>query len=219
MWRTIFDPENLFFRILSRCVDFVGLSLLWVLLCFPMITAGAATSALYYTIVKTFRYKKDGAFGMFFKAFRRDLKKGIPVTVICMLVLLLMGWGYAVMSNHISTSTGVVMYMAYYIMMVVPVGMMCYLFPLMGRFEMRLSEMFQTSFVLAMRHLPSTVIIVMMVVEFIIFTIENWWPVLFVPSLTVLLASLFLERIFKKYLNEDEAAVLTATDQPEEDPV
>lgn len=208
MLQDIFDPENLFFRMLSKGVDFVGLSLLWVLLCMPIITIGPATAALYYTVVKTFRHKKDGAFGMYLKAFKDNLKLGIPVTLAWIPVVLFLTWGYDVMSNNISTSAGVVMYMIYYILLLIPAGILCYTFPLMGRFEFRGKTLFQTAFAMSLRHLPSTVIIVMLTVEMTVFTIEKWWPVLFVPVLTTLLVSMFLERIFPKYLNEEETKVL-----------
>ncbi len=46
--------------------------------------------------------------------------------------------------------------------------------------------------------------------------VQLWWPVLFAPVLTVLLVSLFLERIFAKYLNEEDRAILE--DRPPEEP-
>lgn len=83
MWQQIFNPENLFFRILARGVDLVGLSLLWILLCMPVITIGPASAALYFTVVKVFRHKKDEAFKTYLRAFFGNLKQGIPLTVIC----------------------------------------------------------------------------------------------------------------------------------------
>ena len=217
MLESIFNPDNLFFRMLSKGVDFVGLSLLWVLLSMPIITIGPATAALYYTVVKTFRHKNDGAFGMYLKHFWKNLKKGIPVTVICIPVVLFLAWGYDVMSNHIDTSMGVVMYMAYYVALLVPAGMICYMFPLMGRFEFKIKDLLGTSFFMELRHLPSTVIVVLLTVELAVFTIEKWWPVLFTPVLAVLLSSLFLERIFPKYVGEEEASLLAEREEAEEE--
>lgn len=216
MWRDIFNPENLLFRMISRGVDLVGLSILWVLLCMPIVTAGSATAALYYTVVKVFRHRKDEAFTTYLKAFRNNLKQGIPVTLVCIPAMIFLAWGYNVMANNISTSAGVVMYMAYYVVLLVPVGILCYIFPLMGRFEFRTGALFCTAFIMTFRHLPSTVIIVMLTVEMTIFTIEKWWPLLLVPVLTMLLVSLFLERIFPKYLSEDEIALLEDIDETEE---
>lgn len=114
MWQDIFNPENLFFRTLSKGVDLVGLSLLWLLLCIPVVTIGPATAALYYTVVKVFRYRKEEAFKTYLKAFRENLRQGISVTLVCIPAAIFLAWGYNVMANNISTSAGVVMYMAYW---------------------------------------------------------------------------------------------------------
>ena len=34
------------------------------------------------------------------------------------------------------------------------------------------------------------------------FCAANWWPALFMPAIAMLLASLFLERVFQKYAPE-----------------
>lgn len=217
MRQDIFDPENLFFRMMAKGVDLVGLSLLWLLLCMPLITAGPATAALYYTVVKTFRNRKEGAFGMYFRAFRDNLKIGIPVSCICIPVLTFLAWGYHVMNSNTATSAGAVMYMTYYVLLLIPAGILCYLFPLMGRFTFQVRDVLRTAFILTFKHLPSTVVMVMLTVEMVIFTIQWWWPVLVVPVVTMLLLSLFLERIFSKYLNEEEKALLGDRAEPPEE--
>lgn len=209
MWQDIFNPENLFFRTLSRGVDLVGLSLLWLLFCMPIVTIGPASAALYYTVVKVFRHKKDEAFRTYLRAFRDNLKQGIPVTLICIPIAVFLAWGYNVMVNNVSTDAGVVMYMIYYVLLVVPAGICCYLFPLMGRFAFQTGNLVGTSLFMAFRHLPSTVIVVMLTIEMIVFTLERWWPVLFTPVLTTILVSLFLERIFPKYLSGEELEAFT----------
>ena len=55
-----------------------------------------------------------------------------------------------------------------------------------------------------MKHIFTTVILTLMVVESVIVTLEYWWPIFFLPVLTTLLASLFLEKIFEKYLSDDQ---------------
>ena len=204
MWRDIFNPENLVFRMLSKGVDFVGLSLLWLLLCIPIVTIGPATAALYYTVVKVFRQKKEDAFRTYLKASQENLKQGILVTLVCLPIAVFLAWGYNVMASNVSTSAGVVMYMAYYVVLLVPAAIFCYLFPLMGRFSFQTGALFRTAFIMALRHLPSTIIIVMLTVEMTVYTLEKWWPVFITPVLTILLASLFLERIFPKYLSKEE---------------
>ena len=101
MFRQVFDPENLFWRLISRGVDFVGLSLFWIALCLPVVTIGPATAALYYTVVKVFRHKGDGAFGMYWRSFVQNLRRGIPATLIFLPVMALLVYGYLVMAANV----------------------------------------------------------------------------------------------------------------------
>ena len=58
-----FNPEKGIWAWLSTLVDVVGLSVLWIALCLPVVTIGPATAALYYTVVKCVRRRESGAFG------------------------------------------------------------------------------------------------------------------------------------------------------------
>ncbi len=216
MFRQVFDPNNLFWRLISRGVDFVGLSLFWAALCLPIVTIVPATAALYYTVVKTFRQKEEGAFGIMWRAFRANLKKGVIVNLIWLPIVVMLAYGHYVMVANNGSTLGAVMYMAYYVALLVPAGVLCYQVPLMGRFEFDVKSLFRTALALAMRHLPSTVVVVLLNAELLIFTLERWWPVFFTPVLANLLTSLFLEKIFPKYLSEEETAILQ--DRPPEEP-
>lgn len=209
----VFDPDNLWWRFVSRCVDAVGLSVLWAMLCLPVVTVGAASSALYYTVVKCFRQGEKGTFGVFYRAFRENLKQGVIATLICLPVAAALAFGYAVMRANWGSDLGAVMFVAYDIALVVPAGIVCWLFPLLGRFTFRLRDAFRTAAMLALRHLPTTVVTVLLALELGIFTLERWWPVCFAPALCALLTSLFFERIFPKYLSEADAEKLEETSE------
>ena len=47
MWRKLFDPTALFWRWMSTLADVLLLSLLWFFTSLPLLTLGAATTALY----------------------------------------------------------------------------------------------------------------------------------------------------------------------------
>ena len=209
----VFDPDNLWWRFVSRCVDAVGLSVLWAMLCLPVVTVGPASSALYYTVVKCFRQGEKGTFGVFYRAFRENLKQGVIATLICLPVAAALAFGYAVMRANWGSDLGAVMFVAYDIALIVPAGIVFWLFPLLGRFSFRLRDAFRTAGMLALRHLPTTVVTVLLTLELGIFTLERWWPVCFAPALCALLTSLFFERIFPKYLSEADAEKLEETSE------
>lgn len=197
-----FNPEQGIWSWLSTLVDICGLSLVWVFLCLPIVTIGPATAALYFAVVKCVRRKEGGAFGCYFRSFRENLRTGIPATLICVAAVALLACGYAIMRLNRNTPQGYIMYAAYYVLLILPAGLLCYLFPMLGRFTFGVRELFITAFQLTVRHLPSTVVVVLLVAETAAFTINNWWPVLFMPAVAALLCSLFFERIFLKYSPE-----------------
>ena len=211
--RRVFDPENGWWAFLGRGVDLVGLSLAWAFLCIPVLTFGPATSALYYTVVKCFRQKEKSTFTLFWRAFRGNLKQGIKATLITVPILLLLAAGYSIMKANWSSDFGAVMFVAYDIALVVPLGILVWLFPLLGRFDAPIKDSLKTAAMLTFRHLPSTVILVLLTVETFVSLLEKWWPVFFAPTLWVLLESLFMERIFPKYLTEPEIEKMNLTSE------
>ena len=199
-----FNPEKGIWAWLSTLVDVCGLSILWIFLCLPVVTIGPATAALYYTVVRCVRRRESGAFGYYLRSFRDNFKTGLKADLIVLPAAALL-----LVLHHIvrwyGTQTGgalYVLYVAQYFALMVPAGALCWLFPLLGRFDYGVRGLFRTAFQLTFAHLPSTVVIVLLTVQSAVFCIERWWPVLFMPSVDMLLVSLFTERIFQKYAPE-----------------
>lgn len=218
MFGQIFDPENALWRIVSRMVDWVGLSLLWIALSLFIAPAGGASAALYFTVVRAFRQGERQPFGLYFRELKGNFKRGVLAMLICLPASVLLAYGYCVVrANAAVSAMGTVMYVAYHVALIIPGGIMCYLFALMGRFEMKLKDLFRTAAFLALRHLPTTVILVLMNVQLIVFTLEHWWPILITPVASCLLSSLFLEKIFIRYLSAEEREELMGEEADEKD--
>lgn len=199
-----FNPEKGIWVWLSALVDVCGLSLLWVLLCLPLVTAGPATAALYYTAVKCVRRRESGAFGCFFRSFRDNLKTGLKADLIVLPAVVLLLILHHIVRWYGTRAGGAlyVLYVAQYFFLMLPAGMLCWLFPLLGRFDCGVGRLFRTAFQLTAAHLPSTVVIVLLTAQAAAFCVERWWPVVFVPCAAILLVSLFTERVFQKYVPE-----------------
>ena len=202
---SIFDPNNFFFQDLARLVDIVGLSLAWTFLCLPVVTIGPATAALYHTVVKGLRGKDERVFLRFFRSFRENLKQGLAATAICLVPAGALGLGYSVMLANRGTALGDMMYIIYYVLMMLPIGIACYVFPLLGRFTFTTKDLFRTAARLAVIHLPTTAVVVLVTVESAVFILERWWPACFLPVAAAFVTSLLLERVFGKYLPGEDA--------------
>ena len=204
-----FNPEKGIWAWLSTAVDICGLSILWTFLCLPVVTAGPATAALYYTVVKCVRKRESGAFGAYVHSFRANFRTGFLAGLIVAPAAVLLFFGYSIVRWYGTRLGGgaYVLYVAYYFALVLPLGVLCWLFPLLGRFDYGVKGLFRTAFQLTAAHLPSTVGGILLTAETAVLCIERWWPVVFMPVIAMLLVSLFFERIFRKYapeLDEEE---------------
>lgn len=199
-----FNPEKGIWAWLSTLVDVCGLSIAWIFLCLPVVTAGPATAALYYTVVKCVRGRESGAFGYFFRSFRDNFKTGLKTTLIVLPAAALLLALHHIVRWYGTRVGGVlyILYVAQYFALMVPAGMLCWLFPLLGRFDWEVRGLFRTAFQLTAAHLPSTVVIVLLTAQTAAFCVSYWWPVVFAPSVAMLLVSLFTERVFRKYVPE-----------------
>lgn len=210
-FNSFFRGDNFVFRWSNDLVNVVLLSIVWLFLSVPIVTAGPATAALYFTVVKCLRGGEDRTYLHYWRSFRENLRVGIPATLVSGAVLLLLSVGLEVLRVASAADDRLtLMYLAYYFLAVLPVGLICYLFPLLGRFQFRFGQLFSTAFLLSLKHLPSTILMVAMVVLAANLCLRWFYLVLILPGLVVLMASFFLERIFKKYLPEEETV-------PEED--
>ena len=202
--KNLFNMDNPVFQTLSRIADLAVLSVICLLCCLPVVTIGPATAALYYTVVKCVRRRESGAFGCYLRSFRDNLKPGLQTTLIVLPAAALL-----LAVHHIARWYGTrvggllyILYVAQYFALMLPAGVLCWLFPLLGRFEYGVRDLFRTAFQLTVAHLPSTVVLVLLTAQSAVFCAVYWWPVLFLPAAAVLLASLFTERVFRKYAPE-----------------
>lgn len=199
-----FNPEKGIWTWISTLVDVFGLSILWIALCLPVVTIGPATAALYHTIAVCVRHRQSGAFGRYLRSFLVNLKTGLLTGLIAIPAALLLLAGHCIVRWYGTQlgGTAYILYVAHYFALVLPAGMLCWLFPLLGRFDYKVKDLFRTALQLTLAHLPSTIVVVLLTAQSAVFCIERWWPVLFMPSVTMLLISLFFERIFQKHSPE-----------------
>lgn len=214
---SFFRGDNPLFYSCNKIVDTVMLSIVWVFLSLPIITIGPATAALYFTVVKCLRGDEGHTYLRLWKSFLGNLKVGIPATLISALVLALLSVGLEAARRM--TAAGpqyVVLYVAYYCAAVLPVGAVCYLFPMLGRFSFRLKDLLRTALQLAIRHLPSTIFIVVSIILALNFCLHYVAAIFLLPALVMLFWSFFLERIFKKYMPAPAADQPAQEDSPQE---
>ena len=208
----IFNSENKVFSTLSKVFDMIVIGLVWILLCIPIITIGPATTALYYTIVKVIRRERSYLFKEFWRSFKLNFKQGIVVSIIFVVFAFIMYVDFRFLNEAVEESYKYrsVLYGVYLVVIVMAVFLFLYVFPILSRFTVSTKQLFKWAFLLSVRHFVSTFLMTAILAVFIvlsylvIYTLIGAPLLLIAPSLCVLLISLPMERILKKYMPKTE---------------
>ena len=197
----LFNPDALLWRWCSRILDIMVLSVCWFFCSIPLVTAGAASAALYDAAVHGIRRDEPGAYVRFFRTFRRELKTAVPATLLWGAALAALLWagqqiGVAIQDpGPVLAATAVLAALLLFVL-----GTVSWLFPLLSRFEFSFGALNRTAGQFFMAHLPSSVLLALLL------SVSAWvcfrflFPVFFVPCVEALLASFPVERAFQKHM-------------------
>ncbi|MDF2801761.1 MAG: hypothetical protein K0S61_1664 [Anaerocolumna sp.] len=197
----LFNLDNPFFTALGKLVDIVLISILWLICCIPIVTIVPATSALYYTVVKVIRRERGYLTREFFHAFKTNFKTGFKADIIIIAVVALL-----LLDRHFTRimegNLAVILFTIFNAMIFILFLVTLYLCPVLSRFSMGVKSLFKTSFFMAMRHLPTTILLAVITLIFILGVYIIPIIVIIAPGVCYLLCSFLLERVLKKYMPE-----------------
>ena len=145
---------------LSKIGDMFILNLIYVLSCIPVITIGASTTALYYTTLKMAENKESYVWRDYWKAFKMNLKQATAIWLVVFI-----GWAVIALDVLLAGGFGTQLGTVVAVMMVIAavfLGVLSlYVFPLLARFDNTVMRTMKNAVLIAIRHLPSTVLILL----------------------------------------------------------
>lgn len=203
----LFDLDSPIMRFLSRVGDMMILNILVMICCIPIITVGAAFTAMHYVLLKMVRDEEGYLIRGFFKSFVQNFKQA---TVMWLLMLLVAA--VYVGDSYIFGYSGVAFPRAL-IIAVIAIGITMlmvamYVFPLLARFDNTIRNTFRNAAVLTFANLPKTLLMALMyVLPLIIGYYSSYFfifIVLFGISVPAYGAACLYSGIFKKFEPETE---------------
>lgn len=155
--KELFSLDSRWVQRFAMLTNLVVLNILWILCCIPVITAGAATSALYHTIFQYHTHMDDAIFRPFFQGFRSNFKQStlLLLPLLAALILLVFEIFYLVARGQGTAVLFLLIVVTFFI-----IGMLVHLFPLIARFNMTAGALIRTAFSLVILHFPSTLLVV-----------------------------------------------------------
>lgn len=197
----LFNMDNAFFRFMGKLFDVVALNLVFIIVCIPLVTIGPAVSALYYASVKSIRRDRSYPIKEFFKAFKRDFKQSFVVGLILVLAAAIIYVDIRFVVDFIKNDFTAMRYV-YLIIGLVISFISVYIFPLISRFSLKISGLFRLSFYLAIRHLLTTVVsLILLFGGFVLVYISAGLAMILVPVLLNLLISIMMEKVLIKCMD------------------
>ena len=191
-----FDPERGGWRLLGVLGDLLLLSMLWVLCAAPLVTAGAATAALYDAAVRRFHRREQDELPRFFAVLRRELKASLLPTLLCGSILA----GLLALLRRLAAPAGPVAGSAAAVLLLFSLGLCALVFPLLSRFSASPGKLMVNALRLALGHLPRTAALAAGSAAGLWLTLRfALLPLFLLPALWALYASVLLEPVFRTY--------------------
>ncbi len=190
---------------LNKMTDLILLNLLWMITCLPIVTIGAATTAMYYTNIISIRQGDGYVVKRYFKSFRDNFKQA---TILWLLILLVGG----IMAFDLiywytmGTMLGKVMFclsavVAFFIFII-----LIYVFPVLAKFDNGIKKTIKTAAAFAVGYFPYTAILVVLTILFIYFNavsvIVNAISLFAGFAVFAYVKSFFLYKVFMNHMDE-----------------
>lgn len=195
----IFDVDNPVWRFVGKLADVFILNLLWIVCCIPVVTIGAASTAVYYVTFKLAGDTEGHLIKDFFKSFRLNMKQATVVWLLMLLsglILVFDLWFFTEQTSWLGKAMVALFSMIGMIYLMTAL----YLFPVLAGFYQNTKSLIRTSFAMAIRHLPWTLLLMIMDAGIVLTAFFYIPPILFLCfTLTAFLNSYIFRIIFSKY--------------------
>lgn len=146
-------------RFLNRVGDLMILNFIMIICCIPVITVGAAYTAMHYVLLKIVRDREGYLVRGFFKSFVQNFKQATLIWLLMLLVIAIY-----VGDIFIFNYSGLVFPKAFVIAVLAVAILLLmvavYVFPLQARFENTIRNTLKNAMVLALLNLPKTILMI-----------------------------------------------------------
>lgn len=182
----------------SGVIDLIFAGLLWLLCSLPVVTIGASTTALYYTVMKCVRHNRGRVAPTFFHGFRSNFR---TATLIWLLFLLWIAVGAAdaYAFGRMGYGPGTVLHSLSRLFFVPPLLYFPWVFAYISRFENSVKGTLKFTGWLMLRYFGRSVLLA---AELAGFLLIGWlMPALIplLPGAVCLLMSLTIEPVFRTF--------------------
>lgn len=215
----VFAQDSSLMRFLTRIADLMILNLLFLVTLLPLVTIGAALTALNFTAMRIATGTDGPIVGDYLRSFRRNLRQA---TVLWLLVVVagaaLAAWHVVVTQSSLPSLATIALLAIWYLLLFMSVMTTLYVFPYLARFEGSIRELLRNARLMSIRHPLAPLVTIALGGLAAVVTIHYpqatayglLWLMIGFAGIAFLAGSLFA-RVFEKY-----APTVPVADEEEE---
>lgn len=153
----LFDMDSPVMRFLGLIGDMLILNIIMIICCIPIITVGAAYTAMHYVLLKMVRGEEGYLVKGFFKSFVRNFKQATLLWLLMLLIIGIFVGDILIFSySGITFSRGVVI--AVMAVAVILLFASMYVFPVLARFDNTIRNTLKNAVLFAFINFPKTIL-------------------------------------------------------------
>lgn len=196
----LFNPESKVMRTIAKLADTVLLNLLWLIFSLPVLTAGAATTALFDISIKMVNDEEGSLIGGFVCSFKNNLRSTARTWLILLAGGAVLAFdGYIFYHLRFDHPFWTVLTAIYLVAVGAYLLILMYVFPLMAKFENTPLAMIRNSLMIGMRFLLCTALQAGVYFLMCLIAVRFFTPILiFGEGLCALLCSYLMNNILKQ---------------------
>lgn len=202
----VFNFEGPVFSSLSRLADLFCLNLLFIVCCIPVVTIGAATTALYYVTLKMVKDEEGYITRSFFRSFKRNFAQATVIWAMFLFIATVLMFDFRIAGATDGSMRNVIV-VAVFVMVIIAAMVLTYVFPILSKFDNTVKNTVKNAFLISIRHLPYTIL--MIIISIVPVVLIWFFPALLILVLIMFSAvayinSKFLIKIFTLYMPKQD---------------
>ncbi|MBP3235160.1 MAG: YesL family protein [Eubacterium sp.] len=206
----MFSYDNIFFRIMTKVADVLIVSLFWVIFSVPIVTLGASTSALYYTVHKVIIGERGYVAKDFWKQFKDQFKDSLICTIIFEVLFAIQLYDVVFVKTLLDGGADrrfAALYYCFYFMLLLVILWFVYVFCYRARFEMNWKGSMINGGKFFLSSVGWSVLILVAFVVTIIIIRDMPFFALVLPAVNAMLWNFIMERLYYKVMTPEEREV------------
>lgn len=204
--RNIFNLDGPFIAFLNKAADLVLLNFLYIICCIPVITIGAASTALYYVALRMAKNEEGYISKDFFHSFKENFRQATIIWLILLCLGVIFGGEFFII-NRMEGTVAFVIECILFLGILLFAFEMLYAFPVLSRFENTVKNTMKNALFISISQIPKTLAMLVFSGIPIVLVLASlrWLPLVAALGFSVAgyTNACWMDKIFKKFEPEE----------------